>query len=80
MTLGTNLGKDGSKPVNGGLEIYNVMDIKFTLQSHSRDWAQACAEEIKQEFSNRRRLRRESVTLVKKLYSKQDSREKAQSA
>ena len=28
--LGSMIGQDGAKPVNGGLEIYNKMDIKFT--------------------------------------------------
>lgn len=45
--LGANLGKDGAKPVNGGLEIYNKMDIKFTKQNKIPEWAMACADEIK---------------------------------
>ena len=30
IKLGSMIGQDGAKPVNGGLEIYNKMDIKFT--------------------------------------------------
>ena len=45
--MGTKLVKDGAKPVNGGLEIYNKMDIKFTKQSKIPEWAMACADEIR---------------------------------
>lgn len=31
LKLGALVGNDGAKPVNGGLEIYNKMDIKFTI-------------------------------------------------
>jgi len=29
--LGAVVSQDGAKPVNGGLEIYNKMDIKFQI-------------------------------------------------
>lgn len=67
------LGRDGAKPVNGGLEIYNKMDIKFTKQNKIPEWAMACADEIKQEFANRGRLRYEAITLAQKLFLKNDT-------
>lgn len=56
--------KDGTKPVNGGLEIYNKMDIKFMIQRKIQEWAMACADEIKQEVANRGRLRQEAISLA----------------
>lgn len=71
--LGSTLGKDGAKPVNGGLEIYNKMDIKFTMQKKIPEWAMACADEIRQEFANRGRLRYEAISLAQKLFHKTDT-------
>ena len=31
IKFGSMLGRVGAKPVNGGLEIYNKMDIKFQI-------------------------------------------------
>ena len=59
--LGNTVNRDGAKPVNGGLEIYNKMDMKFTIQRKIQEWAMGVADEIKQEVANRGRLRMESI-------------------
>lgn len=58
--------------MNGGLEIYNKMDIKFQIQRKIQEWAMGVADEIKQEVANRGRLRMESITLAQKLFLKSD--------
>ena len=62
--MGEAVDQDAVKPVNGGLEIYNKMDIKFTIQGKIPEWAMACADEIRQEFANRKNLRVEAIKLA----------------
>ena len=70
--LGTKLVKEGAKPVNGGLEIYNKMDIKFTKQNKIPEWAMACADEIRQEYNNRKSLQNVATELANTLFYKSD--------
>jgi len=55
--LGGVIAQDGAKVVNGGLEIYNKLDIKFVIQRKIPEWAMACADDIRQEVANRKNLR-----------------------
>lgn len=64
--------REGSRPVNGGLEIWNKMDVRFEVQKKIQEWAMACADEIKQEVANRRRLKEEAIYMSKKLISDED--------
>ena len=48
------------------------MDIKFTIQGKIPEWAMACADEIRQEFANRKNLRVEAIKLAQKLFHKGD--------
>ena len=72
IKLGNMVGADSVKPVNGGLENYNKMDIKFAIQRKIPEWAMACADEISQEKVNRDRLRQEAINLAVKLFYKND--------
>ena len=47
--LGGVIDQDGVKVVNGGLEIFNKLDIKFVIQRKIPEWAMACADDIRQE-------------------------------
>lgn len=47
IKLGNSTGQDGAKTVNGGLEMYNKLDIKFAIQRKIPEWAMACADDIR---------------------------------
>jgi len=61
MALGDNNNDEAVKVVNGGLEIYNKLDIKFMIQRKIPEWAMACADDIRQEKANRKNLKKESI-------------------
>ena len=71
--LGGVIAQDGAKVVNGGLEIYNKLDIKFVIQRKIPEWAMACADDIRQEVANRKNLRQESIQLASKLFYRSEN-------
>lgn len=75
--LGGIIDQDGVKVVNGGLEIYNKLDIKFAIQRKIPEWAMACADDIRQEKANRKNLRNESIQLAQKLFLRSDNTQSA---